>query len=197
MDDLSNKISTNISSLGVDSSTNAAEHGNAGASQAVASDAISQDVPLAGIRVSSLENLEGNPEDKHAKSTESKSHDRSSAEGSVEAGGPAGLLGGDGGANVTVDGNLHAEVAADHGGDSSQNKGSAGEGSTGPVVSSIVDEEEDQGAKSSDKVEADGVLSPEEALGSLVDGSVDLNQPLRGGFLRDTAVNIGGQRVSG
>ena len=107
------------------------------------------------------------------------------------------LLGGDGGPDVGVDGNLHAQVAADHAGDGSEDKGGGGVASTGVVpVGSGGDGHKDDGGEDNHEVGADGVLGLQEGVGAGVDGSVDLNETL-GSVALGGASEGGGGRVCG
>ena len=69
------------------------------------------------------------------------------------------LLGRDGGPNIGVNGDFHAEVSRHHGGDGTKDKGCGSE-STASVVPSGAggDGDEDDGAETDNEVRADGVL---------------------------------------
>ena len=200
VDDLSNEVGTDIGGLGVDSTSDAAKHGNAGASESVSGDAVAHGLPV--VTVLALDDVQGDEQNNEAKSAEDEAHDGSGAEGGVEARGPSSLLGGDGGADVGVDGNLHSKVAGDHGGDGSKNEGEGGVATAGEVppvggLGSPRDEEEDEGAEASNKQTADPVLGLEEGLSSLVNGSVDLSELLASVPLRGTGEGGGGRVAVG
>ena len=88
--DLSDEVSSDVGSFGVDAAADAPEHGDAGATEAVAGDAVGEGGPV-GI-VGALEDHEGGVENDHAEAAQGEAHNRAGAEGGVEAGSPAGLV---------------------------------------------------------------------------------------------------------
>ena len=181
---LSDEIGSDISGLGVDSTSDTSKHGNAGSSESVSGDALGEVQPVSRGGVVGAVGKHGEVQDELSKTTEGESHDGSGTEGGVEARSPASLLGRDGSTDVGVDSDLHSEVSAEHRRERSHDKGKGREETTGKVpAGSPRDEEEDDEREQDDKDEAHGVLGTEERLGSLVDGLVNLVQTRCGGIV--------------
>mmetsp|Transcript_17468 Transcript_17468/g.55699 ORF Transcript_17468/g.55699 Transcript_17468/m.55699 type:complete len:792 (-) Transcript_17468:58-2433(-) len=186
---LADKVSANVSSLGVDTATDATEERNGRAAEAEAGDALEEGAGGAG-RLGEAEDLvEGDAEDVEGDerdTAEAVAHDATSAEGGVEALGPGGdgVEGRDGGARVGEDSDLHAEVARHDRGEGTDHEGQGGKATLLPVsmstrarvVGDARSEEEDEGAEGDDEDEADLVLGVEEGVSAEADGVVDLDQ---------------------
>mmetsp|Transcript_40021 Transcript_40021/g.73918 ORF Transcript_40021/g.73918 Transcript_40021/m.73918 type:complete len:580 (+) Transcript_40021:711-2450(+) len=188
LNNLAGKIGADVGSLGVDTATDAAEHGNGGTTETVAGHGLEEldgvvvllDL-VGGVVVEGEEEAEAVAHEE-GKAAEAEAHDAASAEGGVEGAGPAvgGVARGDGGAGVGKDGDAHADEAGKDGGGATDGEGSGGEGADAPVegVGGVGDEDEDDEAKDDDEGEADAVLGKEEGIGTLADGLVDGNKSL-------------------
>jgi hypothetical protein len=188
VDDLSDQVGTDISSLGVDTSTNTAEHGNDGASKTVSGKTLSEQDPVSRGGVVDAEDKHGGVQHEHTKTAKGETHDGTGTEGGVEALSPSGLLGRDGGTDVGVDSDLHSQVATGHGGEGSEKETDGSEETAGHIPPGTpADKDEDNHRKDETKPETDGVFGAKEALGSLVDGLIDLLETLCGFFLVSVA----------
>jgi hypothetical protein len=188
VDDLSDQVSTDISSLGVDTSTNTAEHGNDGTSKTVSGKTLSEQDPLIRVGVVHAEDNHSGVQHEQTKTAKGETHDGTGTEGSVEAFGPSGLLGRDGGTDVGVDSDLHSQVATGHGSEGSEKETDGSEETAGHIPAGTpADKDENEHRKNSTKPEADGVFSAEETLSSLVDGRIDLIETLCGFLLVSVA----------
>ena len=184
VDDLADEIGTDVGGLGVDTTTDTSEHGNGGTTEAVSGKRLGQVDPVIGDGVVDTEGQSGEVEHENAQTAEGEAHDGTGAEGGVEAGGPAGLLGGDGGTDVGEDGDLHAEVSGNDGGSGTKDERHSREETTGKVPSGAPgNQDENDSAEDHNEVSADGVLGLEEGLGTLVDGLVDLDETAGGGLV--------------
>lgn len=184
--DLAGKIGTNISSLGVDTTTDTAEESNGAATETEAGNTLEESlvsglvIKVVDLVVSHDEHVENNK----AETAESKAHNTTSAEGSVEGSSPgvSGVHSHDGGAGVTENGDLHAEVSAGNRGESTDDEGEGSEGTLLPLpgITNVGGEDEHKGTEHYDKDKADLVLSKEEAVSTLADSVVDLEHAGRG-----------------
>mmetsp|Transcript_9307 Transcript_9307/g.34855 ORF Transcript_9307/g.34855 Transcript_9307/m.34855 type:complete len:641 (-) Transcript_9307:508-2430(-) len=125
---LADEVRPHVCRLGVDAAADAAEHGDAGASEAVARDDLHHDRPLR-LFVDGAVDQEEAQEHEEAQAAEREAHDAAGAEGGVEREGPAvgrhgdaavgereAALGGHRCPHVPKDGHHHADIAAGHGG---------------------------------------------------------------------------------
>ena len=197
VDDLADEVCPDVGGLGVAAAADAAEHGDGGAAEAVSGEGLGEIDPVFGDGVVDAEGQGREVEHEDAQAAEGEAHDGAGAEGDVEAGGPAGLLGGDGGANIGKDGHLHAQVAGNDGRSSTKDERHGREETTGKVPAGAPrHQNKDDGRKDHDEVGADGVLGLEEGFGALVDGLVDLDEALGGGLVVG-AGHEGGSLVDG
>ena len=129
--DLASKISTHISSLGVDTTADTAEKGDSGATETVARDELEEELNIVhGLWVeSSLVGENKNLEDKEGKADEAESEDLAALEGNFES---LELLDvAEIGGLVVANGcDHHADVTTEHGGASANEEG---DGSVGEL----------------------------------------------------------------
>mmetsp|Transcript_36766 Transcript_36766/g.88593 ORF Transcript_36766/g.88593 Transcript_36766/m.88593 type:complete len:113 (-) Transcript_36766:518-856(-) len=111
MNNLSDKISTNVGGLSVDTSTDTTEHGNGRSAQTVSCQTLSEVNPIFGKGIMDAEGEEAQVKHEDSKTAECKAHDGTGTEGGVETESPARFLGTNGGPDIGVDGHLHTEVA--------------------------------------------------------------------------------------
>ncbi len=135
--DLADEIGTDIGSLGVDTATDSSEEGDGGTTETVTGDGFEE--TLSGVRISldvegevEAEELDDDVDDEQTDGGEGETHDGAGAEGDVEALGPADLAHG-GGSGVGVDGDDHADVAGEQGGETTDHEGDSGETTVGPA----------------------------------------------------------------
>mmetsp|Transcript_23301 Transcript_23301/g.58399 ORF Transcript_23301/g.58399 Transcript_23301/m.58399 type:complete len:762 (-) Transcript_23301:280-2565(-) len=196
--DLAGEIGADVGGLGEDASADAAEHGDGGAAEAVAGEALEEHLVVdeglsahldAEVRL--VEDSE-DVQDDHRDGAEAEAHDPPRAEGGVERGHPARLallLGGDGGAGVCVDGHHHADEARQDRRQAPHHEGRRREparvkvprGPPGAVGVGVRDQGEDDDSKHGDEEEADLVLRPQEGAGAGADRLVDRLELVVGG----------------
>jgi len=138
--DFTGKISTDISSFGVDTTTDSSEEGDGGATKTVSRDVLEEDSNLSldelttsGGFVSVLFNdnvglvaEDEDLEDDEGESDEHESEDLSTLEGGIESG--EFVLSGTkvGDSDIAVGSNLHSDESTDHGGEGSDEEGGGG-----------------------------------------------------------------------
>mmetsp|Transcript_6825 Transcript_6825/g.9748 ORF Transcript_6825/g.9748 Transcript_6825/m.9748 type:complete len:554 (-) Transcript_6825:187-1848(-) len=177
VDNLSDKIGSNISSLGVDTSTDTSKHGNDGSSKSITSDALVKVDPIRRIWVMNAEGKHSEVQHKDSKTTKSESHDGSCTEGSVEACSPSWFLCRNGGTNIRVNGYLHSKVSTCHRCSSTEKEREGSQKTTGNIHSgSPSDKSEDNTGKDDDEPEADVVFSTKETFCSFVNGFVNFDE---------------------
>ena len=150
--DLSRKISTDISSLGVDTATNTSEECDGGATETIARDELEEvSASLLVLRgEGSLVGEDDDLEDKKGKTDEAEAEDLSTLEGNHEAVESINVAK-IGGFDVTSGGNHHADVAAKHRGTSSNEEGDGGVGEGISAAPRHIDgTENDDGEKSTE-----------------------------------------------
>jgi len=138
--DFTGKISTDISSFGVDTTTDSSEEGDGGATKTISGNVFEEDSNLGldeftgflgvigvllshnGWLVSEDEDLE----DDEGEANEHEAEDLSTLEGSIES--MRNVFSGTevGGSDIAVGGNLHSDESADHGGNGSDEEGEGG-----------------------------------------------------------------------
>mmetsp|Transcript_68411 Transcript_68411/g.147627 ORF Transcript_68411/g.147627 Transcript_68411/m.147627 type:complete len:684 (-) Transcript_68411:348-2399(-) len=121
VNDFTNKIGTNISSFGVDSTTHSAEHSDGRSSETISRNASHHNVPVLLVEAS-VEQHEGNVENEDAKSGKGESHNRTGAESSIKALLVSIFLGIDSGTHIREHGNLHSNVSRSDGSDGSEDE---------------------------------------------------------------------------
>ena len=150
--DLSRKISTDISSLGVDTATDTSEESDGGATETVARDELEEvSASLLVFRgEGSLVGEDDDLEDEKGKADEAEAEDLTTLEGNHEAVESINVTK-IGGLDVAGGGNHHADVAAEHRGTSSNEEGDGGEGEGVRAVPRHIDgTENDAGEKSTE-----------------------------------------------
>jgi len=138
--DFTGKISTDISSFGVDTTTDSSEEGDGGATKTVSGNVLEEDSDLSldeftvflGVVLVHLSDDGGlvaedeDLEDDEGESDEHESEDLSTSEGGIESGELilAGTKVGD--SDIGVSSNLHSDESADHGGNGTNEEGDGG-----------------------------------------------------------------------
>ena len=166
--DLASEISTDISSLGVDSATDSAEESDSGATETVARDELEQVLDLdRSLRVEgSFVGEDEDLEDEESKTDEAESEDLATLEGDLESFESVDVAE-VGGLDVADGGDHHADVAAEHGGTGANDEGEHGEGELVVAFPRHVDgAEDDDGEESAEEGECE-VLFFEESDGTL------------------------------
>lgn len=192
--DFTGKISTDISSLGVDTTTDSSEESDGRASKTISGNVFEKDSDLGHDEFTVFLSLLGvlfndnggfvaedeDLEDDEGKSDEHESEDLSSSESGIES--SEFVLDGTevGGSNIAVSGDLHSDESADHGGDSSNEECEGGErepvdlsgfvGHPGHVDGTDENNSED-GAENGEV----SVFFDEESVGTILNGLVDFH----------------------
>mmetsp|Transcript_42170 Transcript_42170/g.101438 ORF Transcript_42170/g.101438 Transcript_42170/m.101438 type:complete len:216 (-) Transcript_42170:206-853(-) len=180
MDDLSDKISTDIGSLGVDTATDTSEHSNDGSTQTVSCQGFREEDPFLRGRVVQSEDKHSTVQHQKTKTTEGETHDGTGTEGGVETCGPARLLGRDGSTDVGIDSNFHSKVSGRHRREGTQQERHRRHETTGHVPTGAPrNKDEDQDTESNDEPEADSIFCLQERLGTFIDGLVDFLEACR------------------
>jgi hypothetical protein len=183
--DLSRKIGTNISSLGVDTTTDSAEESDGGATEAVARDELEEVgavLLVLGVE-GSLVGKDDDLKDEEGKTDEAETEGLTALESndeSVESIDVAKI----GGLDVGGGGDHHADVATEHGGAGTDEEG---EGGVGEVVGSLsprhVDGAEDDDSEKSAEDAESAVLFLEEGDGTILNVLVDLKHAVSAALL--------------
>mmetsp|Transcript_33741 Transcript_33741/g.44504 ORF Transcript_33741/g.44504 Transcript_33741/m.44504 type:complete len:369 (+) Transcript_33741:1408-2514(+) len=191
--DLAREISTDISSLGVDATTDSAEESDGGATEAVARDKL-EDVgsllPLGGADGSAV-GEDDDLKDEESETDEDEAEDLAALEGNLES-----LESIDvakvGGLHVASGRNHHADVAAKHGGGGADEEGKGGVGEVVLVAVDLlpghVDGAEDDDAEQGTEDGESAVLFLQESDGTLLDVLVDILHALLAAFLSGGAL---------
>lgn len=173
---LTGEVSTDISSLGVDTTTDSSEKSNGGATETISRDEFEKS---AGLLLESFESLlalrentrlEGENEDledKESKSDESESEDLATLEGNEEA-----LIDGSvaevGSLDIGGGGNLHSNESSGHGGQGTDDESEGGVGEVGVFLQpGLVDSAEEEDSEENAEDSKVGVLFLEESVGTL------------------------------
>ena len=136
--DLADEISTDVGSLGEDTTTNTAEAGDGGATETEGGDAF---VELLGVGgEGGVGEADGDEEGEDAEGGEAEAHGDTTTEGGFEGSGVAlfvfllvsTISGHDGSAAVGEDGDAHTDPAGEDGGAGAHEEGEDGEASVGP-----------------------------------------------------------------
>ena len=140
--DLSDEISTDISSLSVDTTTHTTEQGNGGTSKSITGQSLEEnlrDVGVVGVPGESASSVDpdGEVENQETNGGQAETHDGTGAESSVESISPGDLAHG-GSTSVGVDGNGHTNVTADNGSASTNDESNGGTQSTAPARTILV-----------------------------------------------------------
>lgn len=140
--DLSDEISTDIGSLGVDTTTDTSEQGNGRTSKTVTSQSLEENLrDVSVIRVPGEANSsvdpDGDVEDEQTNGGQAETHDGTGAESSVESISPGDLAHG-GGTSVRVDGDGHTNVSAKDGSASSNHESNGSGNSAAPAGTNLV-----------------------------------------------------------
>jgi len=190
--DFTGKIGTDISSFGVDTTTDSSEESDGGATETVSGKVLEEDSDLSldgftsslgliGVRSGDDRWLVGEDEDFHddeGESNESESEDLSTSEGSVES--SVFVLGGAevGGLDVTDGSDLHSDETASHGGDRSDEEGEGGVREPHNFSSFVsfpghvdgADEDDSEDGAEDGQV---GVFLDQESVGAIFDTLID------------------------
>jgi len=192
--DFTGKISTDISSFGVDTTTDSSEESDGRATKTISGNVFEKDSDLGHDEFTVLLSLLGvllsdngglvaedeDLEDDEGKSDEHESEDLSSSEGGIES--SDFVLNGTevGDSDIAVSGNLHSDESTDHRGDGSNEESEGGEGepvdlsgfvgSPGHVDGTYEDDSED-GAENGEV----SVFFDEESVGTILNGLVDFH----------------------
>jgi hypothetical protein len=208
--DLSSEIGTDISSLGVNTTTDSSEESDGRATETISGDVLEKNSNLVlnshvSSFISSLVLFDDNGrlvrededlKDDEGKSDEHETEDLTTSEGSIES--SVDTLRGteEGSFDVALSGDLHSDESTDHGGNGSNDESEGGErephnlsslvGSPGHVDGTHEDDTED-GAENSEV----SVFFFQESVGTILNGLVDLKHPLDTGFIGPGEVFFG------
>mmetsp|Transcript_23491 Transcript_23491/g.41781 ORF Transcript_23491/g.41781 Transcript_23491/m.41781 type:complete len:667 (-) Transcript_23491:134-2134(-) len=180
--DLADEISTDISGLGVDTTTDAAEEGNGGTTKTVAGDGLEETLPV--IAVELLENGDDDVKVEETEAGKEEAHNGTGAESAHEGGGNT-LASLNSGTSVGIGGNLHAKVTGKDGGDGTGDKGNGRENTlpdlilAGPALlrRDRAQEREDSNGHEDHEDTHVVVFSGKESIGTLLDGGLDISSP--------------------
>jgi hypothetical protein len=181
-DHFAGEIRADVRSLGVDPAAHAAEHGDGGAAEAEAGDALEELHGFAAYVERAEVDAHQEVHDEQAEPGEREAHDGASSERRVERLLPRERLGrerrGHRAPRVGEDGDHHADVARHHGRDPAHHERKRGEDADleVPAVLHARDEEDHAEPEDGQEHQAHAVLRGEERLGAVLDVAVNLAQ---------------------
>ena len=183
--DLASKISTDISSLGVDTATDSSEESDSGATESVSGDELEKEADGFSSRlviVGLYDNLtfigkDDDFEDEESETDEDEAEDLASLEGSLETSGESVLvievvssraIAEVGGLDVGDGSDSHADETSEHGSGSSNDEGDSGEWERSTTFLWPVDSEEDHDGEEDAEDGEVKVFFEQECVSSLI-----------------------------
>ena len=171
MDNLSDEIGTNIGSLSVNATTDTTEKSNGRTTKTKSSNHVHGSGPVGSVS-SHLVKQHGHVQHKQTQTSQSKTHNSTAAERSVETLLVA-LLTTNGRSHVGVHGNGHTDVTRENRSQRTKEVSKCSQKSLQNIILAPGDQGKDQNGKSSAKHKQNLVLSPQKSLGTNLNGRVD------------------------
>merc|ERR1711871_864602 len=186
--DFARKVSTDISSLGEDASTNTTEQSHGGSTKTIACDALEEHLGAFKRELVTCLREEVDDDEKHEKreAAQSKAHDRASNEGCIEGSPPA--LGSwshslHSDTCIGVHSHCHSKVSRDDGSDGTNSEGCGSQATNGeiplvgtPIVGDAGREDQDDNGEDQCEHQAEAVLGVKEGLCSCLHVSINFDE---------------------